>query len=43
MNLKEMCKSLRLAYVAEIYKSIPMKSPESFLTELFASEMRMRE
>ncbi|MED4129955.1 IS21-like element helper ATPase IstB [Shouchella miscanthi] len=43
MNLKEMCKSLRLAYVAEIYESIPMESPESFLTELFASEMRMRE
>ncbi|WP_215189628.1 IS21-like element helper ATPase IstB [Exiguobacterium sp. s6] len=43
MSLKEMCKSLRLAYVAEIYESIPTESPEKFLTELFSMEMRLRE
>lgn len=43
MNLKEMCKSLRLAYVAEIYESIPMESSEVFLTTLFETEMRLRE
>ncbi|MGY0202988.1 hypothetical protein ACW7EJ_05105, partial [Acinetobacter soli] len=41
--LKEMCKSLRLAYVAEIYESIPTESPEKFLTELFYMEIRLRE
>lgn len=43
MNLKEMCKSLRLAYVAEIYKSIPIESSEVFLMTLFETEMRLRE
>ena len=43
MNLKEMCKSLRLAYVAEIYESIPMELSETFLLTLFEMEMRLRE
>lgn len=43
MNLKEMCKSLRLAYVAEIYEAIPMESSETFLLTLFEMEMRLRE
>ncbi|MCM3281737.1 IS21-like element helper ATPase IstB [Exiguobacterium sp. MER 193] len=43
MSLKEMCKSLRLAYVAEIYESIPTESPEKFLMELFSMEIRLRE
>ena len=38
-----MCKSLRLAYVAEIYESIPMESSETFLLTLFETEMRLRE
>lgn len=43
MNLKEMCKSLRLAYIAEIYEAIPMESSETFLLTLFEMEMRLRE
>ncbi|WP_353047446.1 MULTISPECIES: hypothetical protein [unclassified Exiguobacterium] len=43
MSLKEMCKSLSLAYVAEIYELIPTESPEKFLTELFTMEMRLPE
>jgi len=43
VNLKEMCKSLRLAYVAEIYESIPMESSEMFLMRLFETEMRLCE
>ncbi|MGY0205620.1 hypothetical protein ACW7EJ_19750, partial [Acinetobacter soli] len=34
---------LRLAYVAEIYESIPTESPEKFLTELFYMEIRLSE
>ena len=35
MSLKELCKSLRLAYVAEIYESIPTESLEKFFDGAF--------
>ncbi|ERN51286.1 IS21-like element helper ATPase IstB [Alkalihalophilus marmarensis] len=41
--IKNMCKSLRLAYVAEIYESVPFESPSQFLEALFQEEFLMRE
>jgi DNA replication protein DnaC len=42
-ELRRKCKSLRLAYVGEIYNSITFDSPEQYLNELFAEEFRLRE
>ncbi|WP_271396731.1 IS21-like element helper ATPase IstB [Salinicoccus roseus] len=42
-QLREMCKSLRLAYVADIYNQIPYESSEQFLEAIFAEEFRLRE
>jgi DNA replication protein DnaC len=42
-NIKELCKSLRLAYVADVYDQISFDSPEQFLYELFQEEIRLRE
>ncbi|MGG1690905.1 IS21-like element helper ATPase IstB [Heyndrickxia ginsengihumi] len=41
--IRSMCKSLRLAYVSEIYESIPFESPSQFLEALFKEEFRLRE
>ncbi|WP_106590049.1 IS21-like element helper ATPase IstB [Salsuginibacillus halophilus] len=42
-EIREMCKPLRLAYVAEVYDQIPFESPEQYLKELFEEEVRLRE
>jgi DNA replication protein DnaC len=42
-SIRAMCKSLRLAYVAEIYEKIPFDSPTQFLESLFSEEFRLRE
>jgi DNA replication protein DnaC len=42
-DLKEMCKSLRLAYVANVYEQIDFINPEQYLQDLFREEIRLRE
>lgn len=42
-SLKEMCKSLRLAYVADIYKDISFENPSDYLEALFQQELEQRE
>lgn len=42
-KIKSMCKSLRLAYVAEIYNTITFDNKEQFLNELFKMELTLRE
>ncbi|MET3505701.1 IS21-like element helper ATPase IstB [Halalkalibacter oceani] len=41
--IRSMCKSLRLAYVPEMYETIPFDSPAQFLEDLFKEEFRLRE
>ncbi|GAA0335554.1 IS21-like element helper ATPase IstB [Bacillus carboniphilus] len=41
--IRSMCKSLRLAYVADIYENIPFETPEQFIESLFSEEFRLRE
>lgn len=42
-TIKEMCKVLRLAYVADLYEKVPYETSEQFLTELFQQELQLRE
>src|SRR5690625_3117342 len=42
-SVRKRCKSLRLAYVADIYKKIPFENPEQYLTSLLQQELEMRE
>lgn len=42
-NLKKMCKSLRLANVAEIYETIPFENTTQYLEALFQKEIELRE
>lgn len=42
-SLKEMCKSLRLAYGAEIFVTIPYENKSQFLSDLFKKEFELRE
>ncbi len=42
-RLKEMCKSLRLAYVADIYEKVPFEDPGQYLEALFRQEFDLRE
>lgn len=37
------CKSLRLAYIAEVYDKIAFESPEQFVHDLFQQELKLRE
>lgn len=41
--LCEMCKALRLAYVADVYESVEYETPTQFLEAVFAEEFRRRE
>lgn len=41
--IRNMCKSLKLAYVADIYESIAYESPTQYLEALFTEEFRLRE
>ncbi|MFB5663981.1 IS21-like element helper ATPase IstB [Alteribacillus sp. HJP-4] len=43
MNIKDMCKSLRLAYVADIYEKIPFENETQYLEALFQKEFELRE
>lgn len=43
MDLKEMCKTLRLAHVSDIYSDIPCEDPTRFLETLFQKELQLRE
>lgn len=42
-TIKDICKLLRLAYVADLYEKIPFEDPEQFLIELFQQELQLRE
>lgn len=42
-ELKEMCKSLRLAHVAEIYEKIPFENATQFINALLSKELALRE
>ncbi|WP_079529953.1 IS21-like element helper ATPase IstB [Halobacillus hunanensis] len=43
MNIRDMCKSLRLAYVADIYEKIPFENETQYLEALFRKEFELRE
>lgn len=42
-QIRLQCKSLRLAYIAEVYENIAFESPEQFLYDLFQQELKLRE
>lgn len=42
-QLRNKCKSLRLAYIAEVYEQIPFDTKEQFLSDLLDEELRLRE
>ncbi|WP_236687144.1 hypothetical protein [Ornithinibacillus californiensis] len=42
-QIRFMCKSFRLAYVADIYEEIQFDSPTQFLEALFTEEFRLKE
>ena len=41
--IKEKCKLLRLAYVADLYEKIPFENTEQYLMELLQKEIELRE
>lgn len=41
--IKEKCKLLRLAYVADLYEKIPFENPEQYLMDLLQKEIELRE
>lgn len=43
INLKEMCKTLRLAHINDIYADIPFDDRTQFLETLFQRELELRE
>ena len=43
VDLKSMCKSLRLAHVNDVYSDIPCENPAQFLEDLFQKELQLRE
>lgn len=43
VDLKSMCKSLRLAHVNDVYSDIPCENPVQFLEDLFQKELQLRE
>ncbi len=42
-SIRSICKSLRLAYVSDIYENIQFNSPSEYLEVLFKEEIRLRE
>lgn len=42
-DIRELCKSLRLAYVADVYEKIGFDTPDKFLYELLQEEIKLRE
>lgn len=43
VSIKDRCKLLRLAYVADLYEKIPFENPEQYLTTLLQQELELRE
>lgn len=41
--IREKCKTLRLAYIADLYEKIPFEDPEQYLLDLFQQEIDLRE
>lgn len=41
--VREKCKALRLAYIADVYEEIPFESREQFITDLLQQEIDRRE
>ena len=41
--IREKCKSLRLAYVADLYEKIPFENPQQYLMDLLQQEIELRE
>lgn len=41
--VKEKCKLLRLAYIADLYEKIPFESPEQYIVDLLTQEIELRE
>lgn len=41
-ELIDLCKSLRLSHMAEIYENIPFKNPRQYLEDLLTEELKMR-
>lgn len=42
-SIREKCKALRLAHVADVYEKVPFENPEQFLTTLLQEELDLRE
>ncbi|RWR04027.1 IS21-like element helper ATPase IstB [Siminovitchia fortis] len=42
-EIKRMCKTLRLAYVADIYESIPFENSAQYLSDVLRKELALRE
>jgi DNA replication protein DnaC len=42
-QLRNKCKSLRLAYIYDVYEQIPLETKEQFLNDLLDEELRLRE
>jgi DNA replication protein DnaC len=42
-RLRDICKSLRLAHIADMYETIPFDEPTQFLETLFSKELELRE
>lgn len=42
-NLRNLCKQLRLAYVADSYETVEFSSPQDFLSNVLIKEIEMRE
>lgn len=41
--IRETCKLLRLAYVADLYEKVPFENPEQYLVDLLKQEIELRE
>lgn len=42
-DIRELCKTLRLAYVADVYEKISFENQEQFLYEVLEKELKLRE
>jgi len=42
-NLRNLCKQLRLAYVADSFENVEFSSPQDFLSKVFTQEIEMRD
>src|SRR5690625_7548758 len=42
-SIREKCKALRLAHVADMYEKVPFETPEQFLSTLLQRELDLRE